>query len=405
MKVLEVKKILLVFLITLLVYLSFSFDYVFLFIADGMGIPHMQLSNMYKQYLYTDQLHILELPYYGMVETSSMNGVTDSAAAITAILSKEKTYNDRININPDDEKILPITYELKKQGYKIGVITTNTIIDATPAGAYAFVENRKDYQKITQDLLESNFDLFIGGGKAYLKDSNTKEYGYFYTETLDRIPSLDDEIVMLYYGNFPFLTDDPNRVTLEETLNYALSKFNGSPFFILIEGGRIDHAAHAHDTYSMINEILDFDKAVKVAIDFYKQYPQDTLIIVTADHSTGGLSLGDGFLALNKFQPSAFSYEKMISTFNQSKNYEEFQEKLGLKLDLEKEFYYTKNSGKNVSYQSSVVRSFYDVLNDPVGVNWGTFGHTLDYVPLFSNVPFDKNIISNNEIFSIFEIY
>jgi alkaline phosphatase len=403
--VLKVKKILLVFLITLLVYLSFSFDYVFLFIADGMGIPHIQLSDMYKQYLYTDQLHILELPYYGMVETSSMNGVTDSAAAITAILSKEKTYNDRININPNDEKIFPITYELKKQGYKIGVITTNTIIDATPAGAYAFVENRRDYQKITQDLLESNFDLFIGGGKAYLKDSNTKEYGYFYTETLDRIPSLDDEIVMLYYGNFPFLTDDPNRVTLEETLNYALSKFNGSPFFILIEGGRIDHAAHAHDTYSMINEILDFDNAVKVAIDFYKQYPQDTLIIVTADHSTGGLSLGDGFLALNKFQPSAFSYEKMISTFNQSKNYEEFQEKLGLKLDLEKEFYYTKNSGKNVSYQSSVVRSFYDVLNDPVGVNWGTFGHTLDYVPLFSNVPFDKNIISNNEIFSIFEIY
>jgi alkaline phosphatase len=403
--VLEVKKILLVFLLALLGYFSFSFDYVFLFIADGMGIPHMQLSNMYKQYLYTDQLHMLELPYYGMVETSSINGVTDSAAAITAILSKEKTYNDRININPDDEKILPITYELKKRGYKIGVITTNTIIDATPAGAYSFVENRRDYQEIMQDLLESNFDLFIGGGKAYFKDRNTKEYGYLYTEELSKIPFPGNEIVMLYYGNFTFLTDDPKRVTLEETLNYALSKFKGSPFFILIEGGRIDHAAHAHDTYSLINEILDFDNAVKVAIDFYKQYPQETLIIVTADHSTGGLSLGDGFLALNKLQPTEFSYEKLISTFNQSKNYEEFQEKLGLTLDLEKEFYDTKNSEENVTYQSPIIKSFYEALNDPVGINWSTFGHTLDYVPLFSNVPFDKNIISNNEIFSIFEIY
>jgi len=403
--VLEVKKILLVFLITLLIYLSFSFDYVFLFVADGMGIPHMQLSNMYKQYLYTDHLHMLELPYYGMVETSSMNGVTDSAAAITAILSKEKTYNDRINIGPDDERILPITYELKKRGYKIGVITTNTIIDGTPAGAYGFVENRRDYQKITQDLLESNFDLFIGGGKAYFKDRNTREYGYLYTEKLNEISPLDNEIIMLYYGNFPFLTDDPKRVTLEETLNYALSKFDGSPFFILIEGGRIDHAAHAHDTYSLINEILDFDHAVKVAIDFYKRYPQETLIIVTADHSTGGLSLGDGFLALNKLQRSEYSYEKLISTFKQSNNYEEFQEKLGVTFDLEKEFYDTKNSGENVTYQSTVIKSFYEALNDAVGINWGTFGHTLDYVPLFSNVPFNKNIMSNNEIFSIFEIY
>ncbi|POZ89239.1 MULTISPECIES: alkaline phosphatase [Petrotoga] len=399
------KRILLVVFSTLLVYLSFSFDYVFLFIADGMGIPHMQLSNMYKQYLFTEQLHILELPYYGMVETSSMNGVTDSAAAITAILSKEKTYNDRINIGPDDEKIFPITYELKKRGYKIGVITTNTIIDATPAGAYGFVVNRRDYQKITQDLLESNFDLFIGGGKAYFKDRNAEEYGYFYREKLNEIPPLANEIIMLYYGNFPFLTDEPERVTLEEILNYALSKFDGSPFFILIEGGRIDHAAHAHDTYSLINEILDFDDAVKVAIDFYMRYPQETLIIVTADHSTGGLSLGDGFLTLNKLQRSEYSYEKLINTFNQSNNYEEFQEKLGLTLDLEKEFYDTKDSRENVTYQSSVIKTFYEGLNDPVGINWGTFGHTLDYVPLFSNVPFNKNIISNNEIFSIFEIY
>jgi len=405
MKVSKVKKVLLAFFITLLTCLSFSFDYVFLFIADGMGIPHMQLADMYKQYLYKEQLHVLELPYYGMVETSSMNGVTDSAAAITSILSKEKTYNDRINISPSDEKILPITYELKKLGYKIGVITTNTIVDATPAGAYGFAENRRDYQKMVQDLLESNFDLFIGGGKVYFKDKNVKEHGYLYTEKLIEIPNLDNEIIMLYYGNFPFLTDDPKRVTLEESLKYALRKFEDAPFFILIEGGRIDHAAHAHDTYSLINEILDFDDAVKVAIDFYKRYPQETLIIVTADHSTGGLSLGDGFLALNKLQHIDFSYEKLINTFNQSNDYKEFQEKLGLTVNLEKEFYDTKNSTKNVTYQSSVIKSFYETLNGPLGINWGTFGHTLDYVPLFSNARFDKNIIPNNEIFSIFEIY
>jgi alkaline phosphatase len=392
------------FIFLLFAVFTYSYDYIFLFIADGMGIPHMQLANLYKQYSYQEELNMFKVPYFSLVDTSSLNGVTDSAAAITAILSKEKTYNDRINIDRNGKKLFPITYDLKNLGYQIGVITTNTIIDATPAGAYASTINRRNYDNIKQDLLNSGFDLFIGGGKPYFDKNIASQFGYTYSEELKDHVTKNKEIVMLYYGNFPFLTDDFNRISLKDTLEYALKKFEDEPFFIIIEGGRIDHAAHAHDTISMIYEIWDFDDAIKVGLDFLNQNPEDTLIIVTADHSTGGLSLGDGFISTSKIPNNDFSYEKLINIFNRYDNYEEFKKTLNLKIDLEAPFYNTKNSEDSVTYQSELIKAFYDIQNQASGLNWGTFGHTLDYAPFFSNIPTESWLLLNSEIFSIFEI-
>lgn len=392
------------FIFLLFAVFTYSYDYIFLFIADGMGIPHMQLANLYKQYSYQEELNMFKIPYFSLVDTSSLNGVTDSAAAITAILSKEKTYNDRINIDKNGKELFPITYDLKNLGYQIGVITTNTIIDATPAGAYASTINRRNYDNIKHDLLNSGFDLFIGGGKPYFDKNIASQFGYTYSEELKDHVTKNKEIVMLYYGNFPFLTDDFNRISLKDTLEYALKKFEDEPFIIIIEGGRIDHAAHAHDTISMIYEIWDFDDAIKVALDFLNQHPEDTLIIVTADHSTGGLSLGDGFISTSKIPNNDFSYEKLINIFNRYDNYEEFKKTLNLKIDLEVPFYNTKNSGNNVTYQSELIKAFYDIQNQAIGLTWGTFGHTMDYVPFFSNIPTEKWLLLNSEIFSIFEI-
>ena len=398
------KRLLLTIGFLLIFLFSFSYKYIFLFIADGMGIPHLQLTNMYKENKYGEKLNMMQLPYFALVETSSLNGVTDSAAAITAILSGERTYNDMINTK-GSKTLTPLTYLLKNDGYQVGVISTNSLVDATPAGAYAFVENRRDYQKIVQDLLKSNFDLFIGGGRAYFDKDEVERYGYSYSEILPQTVIPQKEILALYYGNFPFLTDNEQRITLEESLKYALKKFGEDPFFLLIEGGRIDHAAHAHDTYSMIKEIIDLDDAVKVALEFYESNPKDTLIIVTSDHATGGLSLGDGYLSLNKIKENRFSYEKMINVFSSTQSYSDFKKNLELLEDLEEEFYASKNSTKNITYQSEIIKNYYDSLNNLIGLSWGTFGHTIDYVPLFSNISNDAYLIKNNEIFYVFEIF
>ena len=398
------KRLLLTIGFLLIFLFSFSYKYIFLFIADGMGIPHLQLTNMYKENKYGEKLNMMQLSYFALVETSSLNGVTDSAAAITAILSGERTYNDMINTK-GSKTLTPLTYLLKNDGYQVGVISTNSLVDATPAGAYAFVENRRDYQKIVQDLLKSNFDLFIGGGRAYFDKDEVERYGYSYSEILPQTVIPQKEILALYYGNFPFLTDNEQRITLEESLKYALKKFGEDPFFLLIEGGRIDHAAHAHDTYSMIKEIIDLDDAVKVALEFYESNPKDTLIIVTSDHATGGLSLGDGYLSLNKIKENRFSYEKMINVFSSTQSYSDFKKNLELLEDLEEEFYASKNSTKNITYQSEIIKNYYDSLNNLIGLSWGTFGHTIDYVPLFSNISNDAYLIKNNEIFYVFEIF
>jgi alkaline phosphatase len=399
------KKSLIFLIFLLLVTFSFSYKFIFLFVADGMGLPHLQLANMYKQNLINKSLNVFNLPFFSIVDTSSLNGVTDSAAAITAILSGEKTYNNRINKSSIGTNLYPITYELKERGYKIGVISTNTLVDATPAGAYAFVDERTSRNEIVKYLLESNFDLFIGGGKAYFNKQEAEKHGYIYSETLKNGPYVGKELIALYYGNFPFFTDNESRVTLSETLSYAIKKFEKDSFFILIEGGRIDHAAHAHDTISLIKEIIDFDDSIKIALDFLKQYPNDTLIIVTSDHATGGLTLGDGFLSLNKIKDYGFSYEKFVEVLNSTNNYEDFSNKLNLNIDLKNYFYISKNSSKTLTYQSDVVKFYYDNLNNQAGINWSSFGHTADYVALFSNITCDVYFIKNNEIFSVFEIF
>ena len=394
-----------IFVFLLIAVFSFSYKYIFLFVADGMGLPHLQITRMYKQSLINSDLNVFNLPYFSIIETSSLNGVTDSAAAITAILSGEKTYNNRINKSSSGTTLSPITYELKERGYKIGVISTNTLVDATPAGAYAFVDERTSRNEIVKYLLESNFDLFIGGGKAYFNQQEAEKHGYIYSDTLKKGPYTEKELIALYYGNFPFLTDNKSRVPLSDTLSYAINKFGNENFFILIEGGRIDHAAHAHDTFSLIKEIIDFDDSIKIALDFLKQYPDDTLIIVTSDHATGGLTLGDGFLSLNKIRDYGFSYEKFVDILNSTDNYEVFSNKLNLSIDLKDYFYISKNSSKTLTYQSDVVKFYYDHLNTQAGINWSSFGHTIDYVPLFSNIACDVYFINNNEIFSIFEIF
>ncbi len=112
--------------------------------------------------------------------------------------------------------------------------------------------------------------MFIGGGKAYFNQQEAEKHGYIYSDTLKKRPIYRKRIncFVLWELSF-FLTDNESRVPLSDTLSYAINKFGNENFFILIEGGRIDHAAHAHDTFSLIKEIIDFDDSIKIALDFF----------------------------------------------------------------------------------------------------------------------------------------
>ena len=388
------KKFMIFFVILSFLHIFAGYDYIFLFIGDGMGINQVTLADMYKKSVFSESLNMLNLKNFSLVKTNSLNTVTDSAAAITSIMSFEKTYNEKINIDKNGFPLSPITYYLKDMKYKIAGITTTTITDATIAGLFSRVSDRKNNSEIFQQMIKSNFDLFIGGGRAFLKKEEIEKNNYSYDENIPDNVNSKNEIISMAYSNMPF-TIDASRVSLSEMLSYTLEKFGSNKFFIMTEGGRIDHAAHAHDSLTMIKEIIDFDDAVGKAIKFAEVH-ENTLIIVTADHETGGLSLGDGFINISNLSGQKVSYEKFISIYNQSSDYDKFISETGFRGNL-KDLY--SATDKNIVYTSDIVQTFLNYYNSKAGLKWSTFGHTANYVPLYSNRNiYDSYIIDNTEI-------
>ena len=150
-----------------------------------MGLPHLQITRMYKQSLINSDLNVFNLPYFSIIETSSLNGVTDSAAAITAILSGEKLITIELIRALLEQLYHLLPTNLKKEATRSELYQL-TLVDATPAGAYAFVDERTSRNEIVKYLLESNFDLFIGGGKAYFNQQEAEKHGYIYSDTLKK---------------------------------------------------------------------------------------------------------------------------------------------------------------------------------------------------------------------------
>jgi alkaline phosphatase len=390
------KNIILLFIILINIF-TFSYKYIFFFIGDGMGFNHISISQTYLEKNNETNLNLYKLESLSTLKTNSLNTVTDSAAAITAMMSFEKTYNEQINIDKEGKKISPITYHLKDSGYKIGIITKSSITDATPAGLYARTSNRKNHKEIADQLLKSNIDLAIGGGTAFFDNDKIKNSNFRYNNSLKQIPSEEQELILTNYSNVPFAIDSKTNY-LKPGLEYALKKFSNDNFFILIEGARIDHASHAHDIKTMIYEMLELDSTLETALNFYNKHKNETLIIFTSDHETGGLSLGDGFLSISKIEDQKFSYEKIANTIKNTNNYDDFVKEVNIK-GLEKEYNETKNS-KDYTYNSPLIRKYLDTMQKKAGFSWSTYGHTMSNVPLFSEGLKYPNLVDNTKIFT-----
>lgn len=310
--------------------------YIFLFIADGMGPAHVTVTESYLSYkqgkIGGEQLQMTQFPYYGTATTyGAVKNVSCSAAAGTAIACGEKVLGGTIGVSVDSVNLKSIAYVLKEEGYKVGIMTTVPINHATPAAFYAHNLKRTNYHEISCEIPASGFDFFGGAGFLQYKgknddkeatDSILAKGGYtvcYGVEEFRKNTVGKDKVVFCQAKNRGksagyYVSDGledlgvksegdvkvEEDATLPEMLDLALEYFGEEkPFFIMAEGGVIDWASHENRTMSAIEGVLDFDAAIKEAYEFYKKHPNETLIVVTSDHETGGLSLGCGRAVIN----------------------------------------------------------------------------------------------------------
>lgn len=284
---------------------------VILFIGDGMSTPQRMTAEEFAIKDGRSKLFINHLPMQATTRTCSASSlVTDSAAAATAIACGTKTYNHAIGVDPDRKKLTSCAEVAKAKGRKVGIVTTVTINHATPAGFYAHRADRGDGYGIGLDLIASNFDFFAGGGCDRHDDKSHKEYkgdiyelakksGYTFAKqdrkAFDAMKPGTKSWYVASSGVMPYTidADDWKDVpTLAELTEKALKMLeNPNGFFLMVEAGKIDYAGHANDAAANLREVLALDDAVKVALKYHKKHP-DTLVIVTGDHETGGMTMG-----------------------------------------------------------------------------------------------------------------
>lgn len=291
--------------------------YIFLFIGDGMGNSHVAATESYLSYkagkLGGEQLCFTQFPYLGLATTYSANAsITCSSAAGTAIACGAKTNNGMMGQDPEGNRLQSMAYELKEDGYKIGIMSSVPINHATPGSFYAHNPKRSAHYEISSEIPASGFE-FLGGagfldfrgkdGKSedidIVLEKNGYEVCYGPTEFIETAGDCD-KIIFCQASTRKadaqnYVSDgiEEEDIPLGEMVELALNFLGDEePFFIMCEGGAIDWAAHSNLTMSTIEETLDFNKAVEVAYRFYLAHPDETLIVVTADHETGGIALG-----------------------------------------------------------------------------------------------------------------
>ena len=343
--------------------------YIFLFIGDGMGYSQVAAAESYLSYqngkLGGEQLTFTTFPVFGSATSHSADRrVTDSSAAGTAISTGTKTNNKMLGMDPDGNKLTSMSYDLQDDGYNVGIISSVGINHATPASFYARNASRYTYYDIAAEIPSSGFEYFAGSGiieyfgkkadkkgMAEVLEENGVNVCFSKEEAKEAIRN--DETILLCQ---PYNKDkEPSNyeagtvmkdghIYLSEMLELGLEKLGTKePFFIMCEGGEIDWAGHRNKTMPMVQAIYEFDKAIAVAYEFYKKYPKETLIVVTADHGTGGIALN-----------SKPNWEKM--------------EKAWL------------DAGKANNLSSKENKK----LNDECNIEWTTGGHTGEPVPVFA---------------------
>jgi alkaline phosphatase len=290
--------------------------YVFLFIGDGLGMPQRAATAMYQSGDPNSPALLLmdQFPVHGVTTTYANDRfITGLAASSTAMATGVKTNINYIGMDPDLNPVETLAEKAKKQGMKVAIISSVSIDHATPAAFYAHQPHRGNYHEIDVALANSDFDFFGGGGikdpegkKSKAPQGNAydiaKSNGFSIVSDKADFMNLKPGVGKVFaYNNWlqdggalPYAIDTREEdITIAEFTQKAIELLdNDNGFFMMIEGGKIDWAAHANDAVAMIKDTVAFDEAIQSAYDFYEAHPEDTLIVVSGDHECGGLSLG-----------------------------------------------------------------------------------------------------------------
>ncbi len=290
--------------------------YVFFFIGDGMGIAEVNATEAYlmakKGKVGVEHLEFSKFPNVSLVTTYAVDRyITDSAAAGTALSTGNKTSVETVGMDRYGKKKFVNMAELaKKAGMKVGVISTVNINDATPSSFYGHQPHRKMHKELAQDLLNSGYEFFGGGGiKNADITAQLREKGYIVTNTKKDFNRLSSKDKMVY-AMCPKLDkdmacrfsieQDSSEISLRQLVSKAVDVLdNPNGFFIMAEAGKIDWANHANDVSSAVKDVLALNDAVSEALKFYKKHPDETLIVVTSDHETGGFAIGTAKMEYN----------------------------------------------------------------------------------------------------------
>ena len=398
---------LLALVLTLSAFAEGQVKYVFYFIGDGMGVNQINVTETYlaalKGRIGFEPILMSSLPVVGMVNTySATNGVTDSAAGGTALACGKKTKNGAIGVLQDLET--PVS-------------SIASITHATPASFYGHQPKRQMYYELGQDLCKSGYDFFAGSdfNRPFTKEGEpslhqqAQEAGYTivkgYKEyqkkgrKADKLILLQSDAQNEKLGNerVPYGMDQTkDDLTLEQMvragINYLTSKENDG-FFFAIEGGLIDWACHRNDIGNVINEVLDMDKAVKVAYEFYQQHPDETIIVISADHETGGLVMGTGPYELHtdllKYQRCSIDELKWLLelmgfgsgiTLNQKQS-DRLQNRWNA---IEKAM---QDNDKVKERINDLCETTKHILSEVAMISWASGGHSNGYVPIYAIGP------------------
>ncbi len=425
--------------------------YIFYYIGDGMGMGPAVATEMYnRQVLGNDTpITMMQFPVAGFCLTySASSPVTDSAAAGTALSTGFKTKNGMLGMNPDTVAVYSVARALQQDGYGIGIATSVAPDDATPGAFFAHVPNRSMYYDIGVAAAESGYQFLAGSdlrGVTTRKGEPTdlleimKKNNVEVVYGRDGMAKATSEKVFLLAepgiesGNVGYTIDSvAGALTLpfiaQSCLNH-LEKVSPDKFFMMIEGGNIDHALHANDGGAAIKETLNFNEALAIAYEFYKAHPDETLIVVTADHDTGGLAIGNKFTGYNahldlidyqKVSKEAFeAYCRSLLQSKDTHSWADMKQYLTDNLGFWK--YIKLNENQEKSLEEKYNRTFelrnsedqrtlyanfnafaaevYKVFNDCAGIGFIATSHTGNPVPVFAvGVGADRFKSLNNNI-------
>ena len=435
--------------------------YIFYFIGDGMGPSHVRGTELFYSELFKQEVRLpfTTFPQVAFVTThSASNGVTDSAASGTALATGKKTKNGALGVTKDSERVNSVASWAKENGYRVGVSTSVSIDHATPAAFYAHQDKRSAAYQIGLDLIETNFDFYAGSdfvdaNNAQAKDGKTYESLYSLAEKAgftiargykdyQKKAKKADKMILFQTekasqknnSSIPYAIDrkkgDMSLAEITRAGINFLSKDLSKGFFLMVEGGKIDWAGHANDAATNFREVIDMDEAIKVAYEFYSQHPDETLIVVTADHETGGISIGNGSYNLNlqALKSQKMSEEEFTLLVNglraKYKNqvpWEAIQQalkenfgfwdsvKLNEKQEARLKAVYDKSFGnqpvdleKTLYSQAEPISSEAKrILNSIANVGWVSGGHSAGHVPVFAigaNAHLFQERIDNTEI-------